>query len=134
MRTVLTVSILFSLCIPVSFAQSKDTAAPPRGAEHSIENGMWLCLAPLPAFNFWNDLMLLQKTGITVTKPNIESIAQKYRCEYFVSDRFKLLDVGASSSQEVGQPPLKVTDGNSTGWVPSQEYLQYMRYHVVRKP
>jgi hypothetical protein len=128
MRVVLLVVVTMSL-------GDQAKAAPPQqgGAEHSIESGMWLCLAPAPAINCWEDLILLQKTGITVTTTNIESIAKKYRCEYFASDRFKLVDVGGSSSLGVGQPPLKVTDGNSAGWVPSQEYLQYLRSHVVRK-
>jgi hypothetical protein len=128
MKHVIFLSIVFILF------GNQAKAAPPQQNGHTTKSGMWLCLSPLIAVNFWGDVMTAQGTGIEIKASDVDSIARKNECKYFESDHFKLIDVGGSSSLQVGQPPLKVTDGNSTGWVPSQEYIEYMRYHVVRKP
>lgn len=131
--------IVFLVAIMISFRGQ--AAAPQQSgkSEHTIESGMWLCLAPLPAVNLWNDLSTAQKTGVTVKASDIDHIAQNYGCEYFGLDNFKITDIGSTSSVDrAGLPPIKVVGGNvgdaKTGWVSSQEYIQYMRYHVVRKP
>ena len=129
MRTLRTTILLVGILLG-----SQAKAAPAQQVKHTIQSGMWLCLSPVLAVDFSDGILTAHGTGIDLNASDIDSVAQKNRCEYFSSDGFKIIDVGFSSSLRSGQPPLKVSDGKSVGWVPSQEYIQYMRYHVVRKP
>jgi hypothetical protein len=93
---------------------------------------MWVCPRIIDAASFWGDLITAQGTGIKINDSGIDSMARKNGCEYRTSDHFKVIATG--SQPILGQPSLKVACEGFDGWVPAEEYVQYMRYHIVRKP
>lgn len=80
-----------ALLVAIMMSFGSQAAAPQQSGknEHTIESGMWLCPAPLPAVTFWNDLSAAQKIGVSVKASDIDHIAQNYGCEYFRVRQFQ---------------------------------------------
>jgi len=113
-------------------------AAPPQNEAAAIRqamaNGMWLCDSPESANGFWNKLGIAQNAGVEIKVSDMDSIAKKSGCEYVKSDHLKLMEVDGSTALKVMGDANDNPKAIYTGWVPAQEYIAYMRTHVVRNP
>jgi hypothetical protein len=128
--------MIFFIVVAILFV-TQAKAAPPQSeaaVRQAMENGMWLCDSPQSANGFWNKLGVAQNAGVEIKVSDMDSIAQKSGCGYVKSDHLKLMEVDGSTALKVSGDANDNPKTIHTGWVPPQEYVEYMRTHVVRKP
>ena len=129
--------IFFLVVVTILFGNQAKAAPPQSEAAHirqALETGMWICDSPQSAHGFWNTLGVAQSTGVEIKLSDVDSIAQKSGCGYAKSDHLKLVEVGLSTALKIMGDATDNPKGIYTGWVPAEEYIAYMRTHVVRKP
>jgi hypothetical protein len=130
--------VIFLIVVTISFV-NQAKAAPPQSeaAAHirqALENGGWLCDSPQSANDFWSKLGVAQNAGVEIKVSDMDSIAKKSGCGYVKSDHLKLMEVDGSTALKVSGDANDNPKAIYTGWVRPQEYVAYMRTHVVRKP
>lgn len=89
--------------------------------------GMWLCSAPLTAYNFQQDLIEMGKK-VTMTYDIIDQVATKDQCTRVNSDHLKPVAV---SEPHPWASTVVISDGKKSGWATIEYYIQYMRTHKV---
>lgn len=128
--------MLFLAVVIIVFGnQAKAAPAQNEAAAHirqAMANGMWLCDSPQSANGFWNKLGIAQNAGVEIGVADMDAIAQKSGCGYVKSDHLKLVEVDGSTALKVSGDANDNPKAIYTGWVPPQEYIAYMRTHVVR--
>jgi hypothetical protein len=104
---------------------------------HIVDDGLWMCMAPLNAHNLDGSLETALKTGITLTRPVLNQVVNStYNdvCKRVDADNLKPIGylAGWDTVRVAGKPHGK---GMQTivGWTPMSMYLAYMQRHVVRK-
>ncbi len=104
----------------------------------NFQNGLWVCVGPLPAANLDDDLFDAKTKKLNLTYKQIDQMASNHECKRLDSNMLKPI-----SFQNASTPPLSedgpicpcgavlVSDGKHTGWTGSLSYLTYMQFHSV---
>lgn len=110
------------------------TYLPNTGAKQTADSskpeqmtGMWLCSAPLTAYNFQQDLIEMGKK-VTMTYVIIDQVATKDQCVRVNSDHLKPVAV---SEPHPWASTVVISDGKKSGWATIEYYIKYMRTHKV---
>jgi hypothetical protein len=128
----------FSGCKGQAQLSSDDEKLQAISQAHIVDDGLWMCMAPLNAHNLDGSLETTLQTGITLTRPVVNQIVTStYNDVYKRVDADNLKPIGYLS----GWDAVRVAGGphgkgmqTIVGWTPMSMYLAYMQRHVVRKP
>jgi hypothetical protein len=119
----------FALAVLSMIGYSHNTGANQSADSSKPEQmtGMWLCSAPLTAYNFQQDLIEMGKK-VTMTYAIIDQVATKDQCVRVNSDHLKPVAV---SEPYPWASTVVIADGKKSGWATIEYYIKYMRTHKV---
>jgi hypothetical protein len=97
---------------------------------HLRGRGMYLCVSPVVAHNFWESVVTTHSKGVKITRDVLSQLANGQKvnagqgCTWLPGSRLKAVNYMANVGCAYGGM-LLVTDGKRKGWAVTDYYIRY---------